>query len=125
MTYTPEQLESMSDNEKTLAVAIKSGIKHDVCEMTGIVDIDSERGLSFERYNPLENPAHYMPIAIEHRINIVHGLDPKEKDVTAMVMLPYETPLDVVKRNRPEVTYHKSATGRAVCECFLLMEIEL
>ena len=107
---TPKQLESMSDNEKILAVAIKSGIKHDVCEMTGIVDVDSERGLSFERYNPLENPAHYMPIAIEHGINIT---------------FPCDYRVNVYKFISQSNFTRKENTGRAVCECFLLMDITL
>ena len=118
MTYTPKQIESMSDNEKILAVAIKAGIKHDVCEMTGTVDIDSERGLSFERYNPLENPAHYMPIAIEHEINIEFDRD-SHKVSSHFWTKDFQTGF------HHSGFFDKDQTGRAVCECFLLMDITL
>ncbi|MBL4795906.1 MAG: hypothetical protein JKY50_00675 [Oleispira sp.] len=107
---TLEQLNELSENELILAVAIKAGIKHDVCEQTGIVDVDAERGLSFERYNPLTNPSHYMPIAIEHDITIyidngkVKCFDPVGEIDTGWLL--------------------KAQTGRAVCIAFLLMETD-
>jgi len=103
---TIDQLNALSENELILAVAVKSGIKHDLCEMTGIVDIDGPRGLSFERYNPLTNPSHYMPIAIEHGIDIDFAGD--------KVYCEWEE----------KMYFPKAQTGRAICTAFLLMNQE-
>lgn len=100
---TLEQLNELSDDKINHKVALKARIKHEYCGQTGIIDID--KGLGFERYNPCENPSHYMPIAIEHCIDIDFAGD--------QVYCEFEE----------KMFYPKAQTGRAVCIAFLLMEL--
>lgn len=68
-----------------------------------------------ETFDYCNDPAAYMPIAIEHGISI------KFCTITNTVTCSFLS----MELTKERLTRPKHETGRAVCECFLLMDITL
>ena len=104
-----DQLNALSDFELRVAVGEKRGFNVSCLVAGERVQIPTREGLI--SYDPVTNPAQYMPIAIEHGISCItsKGLDSlwakceEENEVS------------------PVYPLHSDFMGRAVCTVFLLM----
>ena len=124
---TLEQLNELSDYAINCAVAEKMGHdpEHEHRHYNPkLNDAMWYEGKTYHSADYCNTPNDYMPIAIEHKINITHSMYPGREDVTVMYMHPFGTPLDIVKRDRAEITVPCEQTGRAVCIAFLLIRAE-
>jgi len=108
---TLEQLNEMTDFLLRYEVANKLGIS--VCSNMADerLQVASPEGLI--DYNPLINPAQYMPIAIEHGIDIRYSLGGDTVGCEG-----YKDEVEFVCSG----ILPKAQTGRAVCIAYLLME---
>jgi len=121
-TYAQEQLDAMKNYEINLAVAEKLGYYTGVASGKCSISIHPfrESGSTARFFNPYEVPNDYMPIVIEHHISIDFDVN---RNVCAVFTInysdDYKTSDFVASRDLP-----KDQIGRAVCECFLMMETE-
>lgn len=124
---TPEQLKAMSDYEINCAVAKIQLVKEDE-RLKGVeLEVYRERicgrvsknhSITVPVHDCCGDPRVYMPIVIEHCINIGFSIDyPERKNVIAEHR-PLRLDRAVVKVIKP-----RAEVGRAVCEAFLMMEV--
>lgn len=117
MTYTQEQIDSMSRFEVNKAVAEK-------LDYTGISSMTEQESYNqcgrdsvllgrSKEFRPTDDPKDYMPIAIKHGIDLTF----LRRFVCASAA---SSEFNQYSRTKP---YPRTDTGLAVCAAFLMMEV--